>query len=1034
MKTSIFKRSIALVMAMVMCVMAFTGAGVSTVSAAGEEAEVFMIGFPRDGDANYDANWGHPTLNFMNGWTSNENNRTNIRAMGSYDGNICYCIEPGVAQDPGDTYTSRDESFWDNFPSDLNQTISADEIKTFIGRILQYGYTGPISLSWRSQNEGGDTLAHAVATQLLIWETIVGERDSSFGKVDPGSCDAILDSVTTDHPLYNQIHSYYDSIAASVKNHAKLPSFFAGSTGKAQVVEMEWNGTAYTAALTDSNGVLSNYSFTANATGITFHTEGNTLHITAQEAPAEAVTITASRNNSQRMGLITWTDGVYGPDSVVQDMIAYTQSVNDPVAGYLKVQVSRCNVKIIKVDAETGKVIPYAGAAFQIYRPDGTLVKQTVNEIDTFYTNDEGFLVTPESLEYGTGYALVEVKAPYGYVINSEPVYFDVTQDNSTEDGGVTIVEVTKANTAQKGIIKIYKTGEVFASAVVAEGVYQAVYAEQGLPGAVYEITAAEDVYTLDGTLRYAAGEVVDTITTDETGYATSKTLYLGKFNIQEITAPVGMVINSEPHTAELVYAGQEVEITEVSASFTNKRQKVSLFLGKTMEQNDTFHIGMNGEVTAVTFGLYAAEGLVAADGSIIPADGLMEVVSVNGGGTAKCQSDLPFGRYYLKEMTTDSQYILSDEKYPFTFTYEGPTFEVVEIVINDGNPIINELIYGVINGLKVNEDGEGLSGAVIGLFHADENVFTAETAIMTTVTADQGCFNFSQVPYGNWIVREIEAPEGYILSDALYPVTIAEDSITLEIQITNTCIRGNVQLTKVDKDYPENTLAGAVFELYADSNGNGEFDHDDELLGQLEELSGGVYQMNALAFGSYFVKEKTAPMGFYLDANAYYFQITENGKTVIVENAAGKGFINNAQRGIIRIEKTSEDKVVKGFTFKVEGTDITGQPYSKTFVTDENGEIHIEGLRIGTYVISEVSNEATEKYELPPDVTVNVLEGKTTVAKFYNKLTPDTPDIPKTGDETNTALWGIVALITLAGAGVTGFLFYRDSKKKNHK
>jgi len=560
------------------------------------------------------------------------------------------------------------------------------------------------------------------------------------------------------------------------------------------------------------------------------------------------------------------------------------------------------------------------------------------------------------------------------------------------------------------------------------------VYAEQGLPGAVYEITAAEDIYTLDGTLRYAAGEVVDTITTDDTGYATSKVLYLGKFHVKEITAPEGMIINPDVHTVELVYAGQEIEITETAASFTNKRQKVSVFLGKAMAQNDTFHIGMNGEMSAVTFGLYAAEELTAADGCTIPADGLMEIISIGDDGTAMCQSDLPFGSYYLKEMSTDEHYILSDEKYPFSFSYEGPTFEVVEIVINDGDPIMNELIYGEIHGMKANEDNEGLSGAVIGLFRADETVFTTDTAIMATVTVEHGFFNFTQVPFGNWIIREIEAPEGYVLSDALYPVTIAEDGAALHIEITNNRIRGNVQLTKVDKDYPENTLAGAVFELYADSNGNGEFDQADELLGQLQELTGGVYQMNDLLFGGYFVKEKTAPQGFYLDDNAYYFQVTENGKTVIVENEAGRGFINNAQCGSIRIEKTSEDKVVMGFTFKVEGTDITGQPYCKTFITDEKGEIHIEGLRIGTYVISEVSNEATEKYELPPDVTVTVLEGKTTVAKFYNKLIPEIPDIPKTGDETNTALWGIVALISLAGAGVTGFLFYRDSKKKNHK
>lgn len=1413
MNTSVFKRGTALAMAVVMCLMAFLGSGPITAHAAGEKAEVYMIGFPRDGEANFDG-WGHPELHYMNGWVTPKSNYTNVRAMNSYDGNICYCIEPGIAQDTGEVFTSWDENFWDNFPEELNSTITGDEIKTLIGRILQYGYTGPVSLSWRSQNSGGDTLAHAVATQLLIWETIVGERDSSFGKVDPGKYDSVLDSVTTKHPLYDRIHSYYDSIEANVQKHSKLPTSFAKSTKKAQEIEMDWSGSEYVAELTDKNGVLKNYSFTAHVTGIEFTVDGNTLRITAKEAPTETVTITASKKNSQRMGVITWTDGEYGPDSTSQDTVTYAQSVSDPVKGYLKLTVSfggtkiiktsedgivegisfnisgeginqtvttgkngeiqidnlapgiytiteqtydqynpqdtqrvtvvsgqvatvtfnntlkrgslavtknaedglnegitfhlygtslsglavdeyavtdsngianfdnvligsgytleevdtsekyvipdsqtasiewntvtnksfsnilkKWNVtvtksdastgtaqgdgslsgaqygvykgdqlidtyttdangqfttsyyvcgnnwtireiapsegylldntsypvgadakkysvelnsttlgvletikkgsisiikhsdngdtqietpeagavfcvylksagsydaakeserdyltcdengfaqtkelpygiytihqisgwdgcelmadfdvfisengevyrfiinnaafesflKVIKVDAETGKIIPYAGAAFQIYNPDGTLVKQTftypeVTEIDTFYTNENGFLITPESLEYGTGYALVEVQAPYGYVINTDPVYFDVTQDDSSEDSGITVVEVTKANTAQKGTITVYKNGEVFSSVVVAEGVYQPVYAEKGLSGAVYEITAAEDIFTMDGTLRYTAGEVVDTITTDSTGYATSKALYLGKFHVTEITAPEGMIINSEPHTIELVYAGQEIEITETSASFTNLRQKVSVALSKIMEQNDTFQIGMNGEISAVTFGLYAAEELIAADGTIIPADGLLEIVSMGNDGTAVCQTDLPFGSYYMKELTTNEHYIVSDEKYPFTFTYEGPTCEMVEIVVNDGAPIENEMIYGEIHGLKINEDNEGLSGAVIGLFHSDETVFTDDTAILSTITVEHGYFRFTQIPFGNWIIREIEAPEGYVLSDVLYPVTITKDGTTLEVQITNTRIRGNVQLTKVDKDYPENKLAGAIFDLYADTNSNGEFDIEDELLGQLEELTGGIYQMNDLLFGGYFVKETVAPNGFYLDDTAYYFQISENGKTVIVENEAGRGFINNAQRGSIRIEKTSEDNVVKGFTFKVEGTDITGQSYSKTFVTDDKGEIHIDDLRIGTYVISEVSNEATEKYELPADVTVNVLEGKTTVAKFYNKLIPDTPDIPKTGDESNTALWGMIALVSLAGAGVTGILYQKKFGKK---
>ncbi len=291
-------------------------------------------------------------------------------------------------------------------------------------------------------------------------------------------------------------------------------------------------------------------------------------------------------------------------------------------------------IKVIKVDAESGKTIPYAGAGFQIYRPDGAKVEMTftypeVTTIDTFYTNDAGMLITPEKLEFGKGYSLVEVSAPYGYVLSSDPVKFDVTEDNSSEDSGVKVVEVKLGNYAQKGIIKISKSGEVFATVTEADGMYQPVYEVQGLEGATYEIKAAEDVYTLDGTLRYSAGEVVDTVTTVEDGVAESKPLYLGKYEIYETEAPFGMVINTEVHSAELVYAGQEIEITETAASFCNDRQKVQISLTKVMEQNKQFGIGMNDEMSAVTFGLYAGEELTAKDSKVIPADGLVEIISV---------------------------------------------------------------------------------------------------------------------------------------------------------------------------------------------------------------------------------------------------------------------------------------------------------------------------------------------------------------------------------------------------------------------
>lgn len=1406
MKTQKFKRTLSLFLAMLMCVTTLFGMG-TTAFAAEETDEVYLISYPRDGDANYGGEWGHDSLSFMNGWSTATSRFTTIRAMGSYEGNICYCIEPGVSQQTGNSFMKKGEDFWDYYPSFYNSTISPDDIKLFIGRIFQYGYTGTISTSWRSQNEGGDKLAHAVATQLLIWETVVGERDADFGKVSTGGKNAITEQICTSHPLYSQIMSYCDSIAASVQKHSKVPSFFSKSAGKAQNIELAWDGEKYTATLTDTNNVLSDYLFSASVPGIRFSVNGNKLTITADTAPADTVTITAEKRNSQRRGVITWTDGVYGPNGKLQDTVTYAQTVSDPVKGYLNIKVSygsakiiktsedgkvegisftitgngvnktvttgaggviqidnlapgvytvteqsydkyepqevrrvtvvsgqvatvnfnntlkrgtlivtkasedglnegvkfylygtslsglavdeyavtdntgkavfsdvligtgytleevdtairyvvpeqqtaavewnavtnksftnilkkwnvivtksdaetdmpqgdatlagavygiykgdqlvdtyttdangqfttkyyvcgddwtireitpsegylldstvypigaeaknytveynttandvteqiikgkiaiikhtddgetqletpeagaefavflkaagsydsakasqrdylTCDengyavtkdlpygiytvhqtkgwdgrellsdfdvyiakdgqtyrylannrnfesyIKIVKVDAETGRVIPLAGAGFRLYRPDGSLITQTftypeVTTIDTFYTNSDGYLITPEKLEYGTGYSLVEVSAPYGYTLNSEPVYFDVTADNATEENAVTVVEVTKPNTAQKGVIRISKSGEVFSSVTEADGIYQPVFAVKGLAGAVYEITAAEDIITPDGTLRYAAGEVVDTVTTDETGLAESKPLYLGKYEVREITAPSGYVLNTEVHTAELVYAGQEVEITETAADFCNERQKAAVSLDKVLEQDERFGIGKNGELSAVTFGLFAAEELTAADGSTIPADGLLEIVSVDENGYAVCNTDLPVGSYYLKELSTDGHYILSDEKYPIVFEYAGQDTALVDIKTNDGTPIENKLLYGEIHGLKKDEDGSSLADALIGLFRADCTEFTTENAILTATSAKDGSFSFARVLYGNWIVREIEAPTGFVLSEETYPVTVDADGAVIEVEIENTRIRGTVQLTKTDRDYPDNKLTGAEFTVYRDSNGNKELDADDELLGTLTETGIGVYEMADLLYGGYFVKETKAPEGFYLDGNAYYFEITEDGKIVTVENEAGKGFVNAPQAGSLKIIKTSSDGKIEGFSFRVTGPN----GYVGVFTTDKNGEILIENLRIGEYVVSEVSDGASSAYVLPADKTASVFEGAVTKVEMHNELR----DTPKTGDDSNPALWLVLLGVSAAGAAALGVVGFRKRRKED--
>ena len=684
-------------------------------------------------------------------------------------------------------------------------------------------------------------------------------------------------------------------------------------------------------------------------------------------------------------------------------------------------------IKIVKKDAETGNTIPYAGAGFQIYDPNGELVTMTytypeVTTIDTFYTTADGDLITPQTLEYGKGYSLVEVQAPYGYVLNSEPVYFDVVQEDSAEESGITVIEVVRENVAQKGTITVEKTGEIFSTVAGDKGLYQPIFSASGLEGAVYEITAAEDIYTLDGTLRASKGEVVDTITTGADGTAKSKELYLGRYEVRETKAPYGMVLNGETHTVELVYAGQEVAVTETSTSFYNERQKVEIDLIKSLEVDEAYGVGNNGEIFDVSFGLYAAEELTAADGTTIPADGLIEVITLDENGHGKAISDLPMGSYYVQEISTNSAYLKDDTKYPVVFEYAGQETALVSITANEGEAIENDLIYGSVSGKKYDEDGNALGGALIGIFKTGTEEFTAETAIQTTTSADDGSFSFEKVPYGTWIIREIESPTGFVLSDEEIPVTIGSVDEVVEVELVNEFITGSIELTKVDEDYPDNKLTGAVFEVYADKNGDGKLDDGDELLGEMAELGDGVYQMSDLRYGKYLVRETKAPEGFLLDTNVYPVSIEEDGKIYTVENEAGVGFINAAQKGSLKIVKTSSDGKVEGFSFRV-----TGKDYDQTFKTDTNGEILIEGLRIGEYTVSEVSDDASAGYILPAEKQATVKTDATTIVEMHNELRKT----PKTGDDFNPALWAGLAAVSVIGAGVLGFVGFKNRKKK---
>lgn len=449
-------------------------------------------------------------------------------------------------------------------------------------------------------------------------------------------------------------------------------------------------------------------------------------------------------------------------------------------------------LKVVKLDAETGKQIAYEGAGFEIYDSDGHRVNMQftypeVTEIHTFYTNSEGYLITPEKLPYGD-YTLKEVQAPYGYVLDSTPIPFSITQENSSTDTGVTVVKVKARDVAQKGVIEITKTGEIFKSVIENEGIYTPIYENGNLANAVFEIYAAEDITTLDGTVRAYQGELVDEITTGKNGIAKSKQLYLGKYTVIEKTAPDTFVNANEQYDVELTYAGQDVKVTSTALSVFNDRQKVSVSLSKIMEQNEAFSIGNNKEILSVQFGIYTDEDITAADETVIPKDALITYGNCDENGNLTFNCDLPIGfKWYAKEIATDNHYILSDTKYEFNTEYQGQDVETINIDLNNGEPIVNDLIYGTIKGLKIDRETEKtIKGTLFGLFKSDTTEYTKDNAILTAESDENGIFVFDNIPFGDWLVKEIKPAENYLPSDDIHHITVSDNEQIIEITAVN--------------------------------------------------------------------------------------------------------------------------------------------------------------------------------------------------------------------------------------------------------
>lgn len=405
---------------------------------------------------------------------------------------------------------------------------------------------------------------------------------------------------------------------------------------------------------------------------------------------------------------------------------------------------------VIKVDSETGQTVRGV-TGFKIRNT------QTNEESETYYTDENGSLTLPSEITYGN-YELTEVVPPNGYVLNTTPVSFGI-------DGNTPEVVIRLSDKPEKGKISVLKKGEKFSSVTETDGKYTPVYSERGLKGAEFEVTAAEDIYTADGTLRISKGALADTLVTDESGEAVSRELYPGKYLLREISAPEGFAADTEVKELTVTAGIKKIEVK-------NERQKQEFKLKKELETDRKFGIGFNGEIFNIRFGLFSKTELTALDGSIIPADGLIEVATPDEDGSLSFAADMPYNtECYIKELETDEHYILSNEQYL------------------GGDTVKNKIIRGSIEGLKTDPNGRVLRGAVIGLFYPFETEFSKDTAIETFETDEAGRFSFENVPYGDWIIRELKAPDGYILSDENYSVTVKENGETVKLNIKNSKI-----------------------------------------------------------------------------------------------------------------------------------------------------------------------------------------------------------------------------------------------------
>ena len=705
------------------------------------------------------------------------------------------------------------------------------------------------------------------------------------------------------------------------------------------------------------------------------------------------------------------------------------------------------NIVINKVDSVKGTAL--SGATFGIYTDaeceipaqaytsatDDTLTDAVITESATGkYTCN--FL--PIESKNGTTYYVKELTAPEGYYLDTNVHAVTLKTANATvsvsnEIGKSDFNEYPYGHGA---VIKEWKLDNGTADMTADEIAQMKAELEKSLyftvkdsNGKYITATGADGVYTYNGESTSEFKYVLKNST------FTIAELPTGDYTVTEFSTLSDYTIKSENPVKITVVRNQTA-----TATFVNERDTGTGKVIKVWKQFDTMTAAEQAEIEKnVYFTVTDSNGaylkVKESNGSYIYCGTQKTETKFALKNGAFVIAELPTGEYTVTEFNNAKDYSPKQQTQKIKITKNTAAVLTFTNIRDTGNASIikkwtnpnglttaqkAELEKNVYFTVK-NADGAYLKAVSKNGKYVYNGSQTAEARFMLT----NGKFELTELPTGKYTITEINNAEGYLPKTQVKTITVTKDA-TASAEFVNKVIVGNVTLTKVDEDYPENKLTGAIFTVYKSDKKT--------VVGTLKETETGVYSLEGLVYGEYYVQETKAPEYFVRDVNFYYFQIVNDGETVEVSNdELGKGtFINSPQKGEIKIVKTSYDNKVEGIHFEVTGKTYTGQTFKKTYTTDKNGIIRINDLRAGEYTIHEVKDSASAGYLLPEDKQLTIdRDGAMLVTEMHNSKIPDNPPTGASEDSFTQTAVIIISMVMMSAAVVLVFPLSKRKRKR---